>query len=642
MSPEQARGDKEIRATTDVYAIGAILHELLTGKRLHAGLCQPEILGWLLRPDPAPSPRATRKDLHPDLDTICRKCLEKTPGDRYQNPSELANDLRRYLDHLPILARPTPLWKQGWSRLKRHPVRSALTGMALASVCAGLLAWSVFREQKRRGEVTVLLNDLGSASVARFPEIVPQIDPRDPRVDDHLRSLFVVGKPNQKLAAALVLGRVHPEYQRHSYDQLLQADPREVGAIAGLLRVQMPELASRLATDADTPASPGASAADSEAHDHRRANAANALIGLDPAGEGWKLLRFQANPQARTFLIHQLGSSGVAPRAVFDRLKAERDATIRRSLILALGEMPETSSDDALLAELEKWVLGCYEHDPDPGVHGAAKWLLGRWKVDGPKRAVDARLASSEVDGRGWRIGTPLGLTFVRCEDAKTGRIIEVADTEITVAQILKWRKVSYREDASPGPDHPINGSSYLLSAEFLNWLSREDGIGDDELAYRPGSSDKEPPLMPVEGQLDRRGYRLLADREFELACRAGTTTPRYCGASVALLSRYARYFEPPAEIRSNPVGLLKPNDLGLFDMLGNVSEICQASEKGIDPKVQAVACGGSLIYTEPRIKSDARTGRMLVGYPTGDNDCGFRVAATVQPRGKDRPSSAP
>ena len=631
MSPEQARGDREIGATTDVYAIGAILHELLTGRRLHIHLNQPEILARLLGPDPIPSPRATRKDLHRDLETICRKCLEKRPIDRYQNASELTNDLQRYLDGLPILARPAPPWRLGLSMVKRHPVRSALAGLIVA---VGL-AWSNYREMTRRGEVEILLNRVETAAVDQFPELIRQLDPADPRVVERLRNSFVEGGPTRKLAAALVLARVHPRYRDYAYDQLLLAGPGEIGSIARVLRERMADLPARLADNAEAPAPPGISPGEAEVLDHRRANAANALIVLEPGGAGWRMFRFQPDPQARTFLIHQIGASKVAPRSAFDRLKAEPDPTIRRALIQALGEMPEASWDPTLRAEVGRWAVGRYEHDPDPGVHGSCKWLLRSWKLDESMRQADARLARLGRDPtRRWRVGTPLGLTFVRFEVPGTGRVVEIADTEVTVAQILRWREVNYYKEGSPGPDHPINGSSYLQAAEFLNWLSGQDGVEAGELAYRAGSNDREPALMPVDRQLDHPGYRLPTDREFEAACRAGTTTTRYHGSSPALLSRYAWFVIPPTQnqIQSKAVGLLKPNDFGLFDMLGNVGEICQSSDPAVDPKFQAVACGGSVTANESRIKCDEKSGRTSVKHPISLNAWGFRVASTVRP----------
>jgi serine/threonine protein kinase len=630
MSPEQARGEKGIGATTDVYAIGAILYELLAGERLYAGLSQTEILNQLLSPEESPRPGVLRKGLCGDLDTICLKCLEKEPRGRYQNPSELANDLRRFLAGLPILARPAPFWRRGLGHIKRHPIRWGLAGVVLAGVLAGAFAWRQYRELRQRGAIDVLLNNLESAPVARLPELISRIDATDARVAARLDRLFREGAPPQKRAAALALASERADCRAYGYDQLLAAEPGEIAPLARILRDAPGNLAARLAAEAETPSAQDASHAAIEAHDRRRAAAAAALVAIDDE-RGWSLLRFARDPQPRSFLVHLLGPSGVDPRKILGRLASEPDVTIRRALIQSLGEVTDESWDHALRNEVDERLLDLYEHDPDSGVHGAVKWLLGSWRLTGPRTEIDARLTSSDRPiGRSWRIGTPLQLTFVGYKDAGTGRLIEIADTEITVAQILRWRKVPYLAGASPGPDYPINGSTYMQAAEFLNWLSSQDGIAGDQFAYQRGKPG-EPPLVPADNQLDRVGYRLLTDREFEQACRAGTSTSRYYGTSSALLSRYA-WYGPPVEVRSNPVGRLKPNDLGLFDMLGNVAELCQASE-GTDPWTQVVACDGSVLQPEYAIKSDARTPRTRVEHSAGSNEFGFRVARTVRPQ---------
>ena len=83
---------------------------------------------------------------------------------------------------------------------------------------------------------------------------------------------------------------------------------------------------------------------------------------------------------------------------------------------------------------------------------------------------------------------------------------------------------------------------------------------------------------------LKRTGYRLPAEAEWEYACRAGTITSRYHGPSVRLLKAYARYAANGGE-HAWPGGSLLPNDLGLFDMLGNVFEWCQDGQDSISRK---------------------------------------------------------
>ena len=137
MSPEQARGDKAALSTaTDVYSLGAILYELLAGRPPLDGSSVLETLRRVAEEEPAP-PSRWRGGLSRDLETICLKCLEKDPEERYPSANSLANDLRRYLDGRPIEARPVgPLVHLvKWAR--RRPAAAALilvTACALAAL----------------------------------------------------------------------------------------------------------------------------------------------------------------------------------------------------------------------------------------------------------------------------------------------------------------------------------------------------------------------------------------------------------------------------------------------------------------------------------------------------------------------------
>jgi WD40 repeat protein len=148
MAPEQARGDHAaLGPPTDVYALGAILYELLTGRPPFRGSNDLDTLRQLHADEPLP-PRRRRRDLPRDLETICLKCLEKEPARRYARAADLAGDLRRWAEGQPIRARRTGTGERAWKWLRRHPGRAALAAAGLVVVLAalaGVLAAARFR-----------------------------------------------------------------------------------------------------------------------------------------------------------------------------------------------------------------------------------------------------------------------------------------------------------------------------------------------------------------------------------------------------------------------------------------------------------------------------------------------------------------
>ena len=133
MAPEQARAKSgEIGPRTDVYGLGAVLYECLTGRPPLRAATPMETLMQVLTQEP-PAPRLLQPTLPRDLETICLKCLQKDPAKRYAGAAELADDLRRFLDGRPITARPVPWWERAWKAARRHPaVAASLVVVVLA------------------------------------------------------------------------------------------------------------------------------------------------------------------------------------------------------------------------------------------------------------------------------------------------------------------------------------------------------------------------------------------------------------------------------------------------------------------------------------------------------------------------------
>jgi formylglycine-generating enzyme required for sulfatase activity len=440
----------------------------------------------------------------------------------------------------------------------------------------------------------------------------------------------------------------------------------------------------------------------------RQAQGAVALLQLDRAGLVWPLLHHTQDPTLRTYLIHRFASLGVAPQRLVERLNQmpyhrgrrvvvghltpdEQEAidaameeswpskppkvSERRALLLALGEFSPDQVNKAERQTLLRQWLHVYRNDPDPGIHSSAEWLLGRWKWGKKQlRAIERALQSkSALGGRRWyvsRHGHTLAIIdkppdFLmgspadepgRSDDEtqhlrRIPRSFAVATREVTVAQFKRFRpSLEHRKQYSPDDYGPINDVSWYDAAAYCRWLSEQEKVPEDQMCYPSvaeieAAEENETPLKLPLNYLSRTGYRLPTEAEWEYACRAGASTAWAHGSSREMLAYYA-WHDVNAGDRMRPVGLLKPNDLGLFDMHGNAWEWCQDEYKGyprngLKRASQDIADKEAIKYDKSRVVRGGAFYNLAVNarsanrdrYEPGDqyHSFGFRVARTYR-----------
>ena len=156
MSPEQADGRaRDVGPAADIYALGANLYELLTGRPPFVGPTILATLDLVKNAEPVP-PSRLQPGVSPDLETICLKCLRKESGRRYESADALAEDLARYLDGEPILARPTPRWERAWKWVRRRPSAAALIAVSALSIFAAVAGGLWYRAEQDRQRAAAL------------------------------------------------------------------------------------------------------------------------------------------------------------------------------------------------------------------------------------------------------------------------------------------------------------------------------------------------------------------------------------------------------------------------------------------------------------------------------------------------------
>lgn len=382
----------------------------------------------------------------------------------------------------------------------------------------------------------------------------------------------------------------------------------------------------------------------------RKVNVGLALIVMGQGERAWPLLKHSSDPTLRTFLIDRLAPGGVEAKVLLRRFEKEDDVSIKRAILLSLGEFGLDRLPTVDRQNLIPRLVQLYRDDPDPGIHGIAEWLLQQWGAGGKLKASAKELATGKVEGqRRWYI-TGQGQTMVviaapgECwigefeerHKETISRSYALAASEVTIQQYLQFRKVHKVNKGYAGSlDCPVDMVSWFDAVAYCNWLNEQEGIPRDQWCYGPNKKGEYAAGMTMPADyLDRTGYRLPTEAEWEYACRANAYTPYSFGKLDDLLGKYA-WFAGNSDNKLHPVGTLRPNDLGLFGMLGNAREWCQNTwVNNKDAKVQdtdersRVSRGGSFIDVAAGARSIARDHLELTSRQV---TFGFRPARTVR-----------
>ncbi|MEQ9406431.1 MAG: bifunctional serine/threonine-protein kinase/formylglycine-generating enzyme family protein [Fuerstiella sp.] len=384
----------------------------------------------------------------------------------------------------------------------------------------------------------------------------------------------------------------------------------------------------------------------------RQAHAAIVLFHFGHPEHLWPLLRHAPDPSLRSLLIERLVCLQADHHVLADRLNEEPDAAVRQAIVLVLGGLQADQSPEQR-QDIAEQLLQAYVEDTDAGVHSAICWTLRQWSMDAQLQQIDHELSTRydpDCTGpRHWMVNS-MGQTYIRLatppevsvQEIPAGQTpavtninyaLAVAATEVTVADFRIFRPDHQHDDKfSRDPRCPVNNVSWYDAVAYCNWLSDKEGL---VRCYEPNPDGNYASGVGIpEDLIQRTGYRLPTEAEWDRFCRAHTVSNYSFSQTPRLLNRYG-WYQKNSRNRTWPVGSRLPGSQGAFDTHGNLWEWCQCLKRVDGRPTDRVAtdhdarllCGGAFDNSESRVRSDSR----LVHFPHEFKySYGFRPVRTL------------
>lgn len=522
MSPEQVRGSSHhLDGRSDIFSLGVILYQMTTG--VHPFLPPKASLHTLkhsIEHIPAP-PLRQRADVPKEFDQICMKALAKDPMQRFNTAGDFSIALRRY------------------SRRKslRHLWGLAACALLFLAIAAKWDIWSAAPSNLQTHNTHQSLTETN----------VPSNLAAEVSANPLATVLSATGPANMDSSIAAMLPH-----------DASAASPADIDLAAALI---VAGLKTNVAVDTVL----------------------------------WEYFGAASDKTLQTALIHLSAVAGLAPQRLVDRALVEQRPDVRAALLLALGSYPEAQFPRAARQELVAKVKQWYCLEPQPEMHSVCGWLLRRWGEESQLLELQRQLRfPAPSSHRQWFTALP-NIAMIACrpnpaadtsadaphilptndreQSLATASAAPLGDFAISAFEITaeQWAWVVGEAKIMPlaesGP--PKNGISWHQCAAFCNQLSKASGLPDDQLCYENLSHDN---YCEVPDAQQRLGFRMPTLAEWDYAARGTTTTARYWGRSDHFLTHYTNC-RPHSSLKVIATGTLKPNGLGLFDALGNLTE---------------------------------------------------------------------
>jgi len=630
-SPERLIDLQPGNSLSDVWSLGVTLYRTLTGISPYRGA--PHSIVRQMR-DRAPSPpRILEPQIPQDLESICLKAMALEPKDRYADGDELAADLQRFLDGVPIMARPITAWHRSWRWMVRNPrlaATGALLGLALMTLVVGAAVSSVIFarqnqqliEQKRDADLERL-----QRVIVASPSLLPSLlDSQD--LNRNVAKPFLQGfldnashDGQSGINAAVILAELGDTRTELLIEATLNAS---------LQPQQCQNLIRALRQDREVALASLKSAFQETNHPHHQARIA--IVAAHLGASDWleQISAQHHQPGTRTTLIHLMPRFHGQLDEIGRLLDGDATDDVKYVLSMALNlfDAAEYSGQAKhhMAAALERLLTTTR----DSGVRAAASLAIRHWGVRSPAPTKPG--FSNPTTG--WRELAP-GIRLVRIpagtltlgrtsadtlHEAHAPHEVTLtcdfwlADREVSVElyqqflndpnypeslKPLRDRRQEHEIRTSPTPAHPIQRVSWNDAAMFCNWLSWQHGKQPRYVFTRVDNSthestNKERSSEQVEMRYsnewwvsiveDANGFRLPTLAQWEMGCRAGSQTDFFFGNDFNLFNHYGR-FSSARILETALCGSLLPNRYGLHETHGNVWEWCEDWYEPIGPE---------------------------------------------------------
>jgi hypothetical protein len=295
---------------------------------------------------------------------------------------------------------------------------------------------------------------------------------------------------------------------------------------------------------------------------------ANASLGMDKGL--WSALSRKADRTLRAFLLINAAAAGLPAETLAKRLLMEKDAGVRQALLLALTGYPPSALPASLQEHVAVWLRKTYRTDPDGGVHSSVATLMQRWSLQDGLTQLQKTLSKLPLPapGMGWWI-TPSGMDM-RVITRSDGTRFAISAREVTEGEYKRFERVKhYGGNMAEGKNLPVSSRTWVNAAHYALWLSEQEKLPNEEMCYEVDGNN----VLPHPKAISRSGFRMPTMQEWLMAANSAPSTFWDFGNALSCLTNYG-WVAVNAGDNPRPVGTLLPNEQGLWDTIGNVSEL--------------------------------------------------------------------